>query len=148
MTIQRSILEIVVVALVVFGHGCVGLSDSGTINDSGTMDEYDEYLNIYNNDSQKYNVVVNDWIEKEKNYDDALQQTKYSRIPFSKGFSDQLKTASDNYKYTANRIYTHLDEFEQFIILNEDTLKRNNVSTVQLKGNIQEWKEEIRLNLN
>ena len=60
----------------------------------------------------------------------------------------QLKIASDNYKYTANKIYTHLDEFEQFIILNEDALRRNNVSTVQLKGNIQEWKEEIRLNLN
>ena len=144
---QRNILKIVViVALVVFGHGCVGLFDSETINDSGTMNEYNEYLDIYNNDSQKYNDVVDDWIVKKKNYDDAFQFAKYGRGPYPS--SDRLKTASDNYKHTANRIYTHLDVFEQFIVLNEDTLKRNNVSTVQLKGNIQEWKEEIRLNLN
>ena len=152
MIIQKNVLKIVViVALVVFSHGCVGSFDSETINDSGTMNEYYEYLDIYNNDSQKYNVVVNDWIIKEKNYNNALPSSnefQVSRRPFPKALSDQLKIASDTYKYTANRIYTHLEVFEQFIILNEDALKRNNVSTVQLKGNIQEWKEEIRLNLN
>ena len=135
---------IIVVALVVFSHGCVELFDSETINDNGTMNEYNKYLDIYNNDSQKYNVVANDWIEKEKNYKNSMNM----RQPWIDYAYDQLKTASDNYKNTANRIYTHLDEFEQFIILNEDALKRNNVSTVQLKGDIQEWKEEIRLNLN
>ena len=136
---------IIVVALVVFSHGCVELFANETINDSETMNEYYECVNIYNNDSQKYNDVVNDWTIKEKYYND-LQ--KMQRRPSLKPAYDQLKIASDNYKYTANRIYTHLEVFEQFIILNEDTLKRNNVSTVQLKGDIQEWKEEIRLNLN
>ena len=159
---QISILTIFVLVLVVFGHGCVGLSDSGTIN------EYNEYLNIYNNDSQKYNASVNDWIEKGANYNAAYQNTlDSSKMPYSNVRSyatgstsneratrklsdafDQLKIANDNYKNSANRIYTHLDEFEQFIMLNEETLKRNNVNTVQLRADILEWKEDIRLNLN
>ncbi|MEA1984223.1 MAG: hypothetical protein U9N13_01055 [Euryarchaeota archaeon] len=158
---QRSILEIFVLVLVVFGHGCVGLSDSGTIN------EYNKYLEIYNNDSQKYNTSVNDWIEKEANYNTAYQDAlDSSKMPYANvrsyatgttsyeqatgklgDASDQLVIAIDNYKNNANKIYTHLDEFEQFIMLNEETLKRNNVDTVQLKKDIQDWKEEIRYNL-
>ena len=45
MIIQKNVLKIVViVALVVFSHGCVGSFDSETINDSGTMNEYYEYI--------------------------------------------------------------------------------------------------------
>ena len=135
------------VALVVFSHGCVELFDNGTINDSETMNEYNEYLDIYNDDSQKYNDVVDDWIVKKKNYDD-LYKGFLPRKPILDSARERLLIAIDNYKNTANSIYTHLEVFEQFIIINEDTLKRNNVSTVQLKGNIQEWKEEIRLNSN
>ena len=138
---------IIVVALVVFSHGCVELFDNGTTNDSETMNEYYEYLDIYNNDSQKYKDVVNDWIEKEK-YIDGLNKGFSPRGTVLASARERLLIAIDNYKNTANRIYTHLEVFEQFIIINEDILKRNNVSTVQLKGNIQEWKEEIRLNSN
>lgn len=140
MTIEKSIMMIIVVALVVFSHGCVELFDSETINDSGTIEKYNEYIDLYNDDSQKYNIVANNWIQIENNY----KMTMKGRDPIY----SQLKRASDDYKSVANRIYTHLEVFEQFIILNEDALKRNNVSTVQLKGDIQEWKEEIRLNLN
>ncbi|MCD4800041.1 MAG: hypothetical protein K8R01_00400, partial [Methanococcoides sp.] len=61
---------------------------------------------------------------------------------------DQLTTAENNYRSTANNIYRHLNEFESFVISNEDTLERKGVDTVQLKADIQDWKEEIRYNLN
>ena len=61
---------------------------------------------------------------------------------------NQLITAENNYKFTANNIYRHLNEFESFVISNEDTLERKGVDTVQLKVDIQDWKEEIRYNLN
>jgi len=60
---------------------------------------------------------------------------------------DQLTTAENNYRSTANNIYRHLNEFESFVISNEDTLERKGVDTVQLKADIQDWKEEIRYNL-
>lgn len=156
---RKIIILSLVFAIVVLSSGCM---------DSETMDKYEIYMQQYNSDVEEYNTVLDEVIEKQDShnvayieytdvYDNYVEWMSSGvrgggiTIPNQDKLNEalsQLVFAKNNYKYTANRIYTHLDEFEQFIILNEDALKRNNVSTVQLKGYIQEWKEEIRLNLN
>ena len=157
---RKIIMLSLVFAIIVLSSGCM---------DSGTMDKYEIHMQQYNSDVEEYNTVLDEVIEKQDSYNVAYIEYTDTYDNYVKDISSgrrggtariipntdkldealsQLVFANNNYKYTANRIYTHLDEFEQFIILNEDALKRNNVNTVQLKGNIQEWKEEIRLNLN
>jgi hypothetical protein len=151
----KIITLILVFAIVALSSGCT---------DSGTMNKYDSYIQVYNNDMDEYNFVMDELIKKQNNYNTAYQdtldanekpyahhrsvstgQTSYERsVSKLNDALGNLEFAKDNYEFTANIVYTHLDEFESFVISNEDTLERNGVDIVQLKADIQDWKEEIR----
>ncbi|WP_135604111.1 hypothetical protein [Methanococcoides sp. NM1] len=161
---RKIITLLLVFAIAVLSSGCM---------DSGTMNKYESYIQVYDNDIDEYNSVMNELIEKQDNYNTAYEEYVDASDSYSKTVSsgariammyadvelsdkedkldvalNQLATAKNNYEFTANTIYSHLDEFEFFIISNEETLERNGVDTVQLKAEIQDWKEEIRYNLN
>ncbi|MDA0524740.1 hypothetical protein [Methanococcoides alaskense] len=141
---KKMITLILVFVIAVLSSGCM---------DSGTMSKYDIYIQLYDNDVEEYNPVINELIEKQENYTAAYEanintsdkDTKENELDEA---LDQLITAENNYRSAANNIYRHLNEFESFVISNEDTLERKGVDTVQLKVDIQDWKEEIRYNLN
>ncbi|MCD4820999.1 MAG: hypothetical protein K8R11_02755 [Methanococcoides sp.] len=134
---KKMITLILVFVIAVLSSGCM---------DSGTMSKYDIYIQLYDNDVEEYNPVINELIEKQENYTAAYDKdAKENELDEA---LDQLTTAENNYRSTANNIYRHLNEFESFVISNEDTLERKGVDTVQLKADIQDWKEEIRYNLN
>jgi len=141
---KKIITLILVFAIAVLSSGCM---------DSGTMSKYDIYIQLYDNDVEEYNPVINELIEKQENYTAAYEAYSNASDKDAKKNEldealDQLITAENNYRSTANNIYRHLNEFESFVISNEDTLERKGVDTVQLKADIQDWKEEIRYNLN
>ena len=141
---KKMITLILVFVIAVLSSGCT---------DSGTMSKYDIYIQLYNNDVEEYNPVINELIEKQENYTAAYEayinaSDKDAKENELDEALDQLITAENNYRSTADNIYRHLNEFESFVISNEDTLERKGVDTVQLKVDIQAWKEEIRYNLN
>lgn len=141
---KKMITLILVFVIAVLSSGCM---------DSGTMSKYDIYIQLYDNDVEEYNPVINKLIEKQENYTAAYEayinaSDKDAKENELDEALDQLITAENNYRYTANNIYRHLNEFESFVISNEDTLERKGVDTVQLKADIQDWKEEIQYNLN
>lgn len=134
---------------------------------SGCMDKYEIYMQLYNNDVEEYNAVLDELIEKQDSYNVAYVEytdayDDYVEI-ISRGVRggarvspnqdkldealSQLVFAKNNYKFTANSIYSHLDDIEIFVVSNEKTLERNGIDTVQHKATIQNWKEEIRYNI-
>lgn len=154
---RKIIMLPLVFAIVVLSSGCM---------DSGTMDKYEIYMQLYNSDVEEYNAVLDELIEKQDSYNVAYVEytdayDDYVEI-ISRGVRggarvspnqdkldealSQLVFAKNNYKFTANSIYSHLDEIEIFVVSNEKTLERNGIDTVQHKATIQDWKEEIRRN--
>jgi uncharacterized protein YdiU (UPF0061 family) len=159
---MRKIITLVLIfAIAVLSSGCM---------DSGTMNKYDSYIQLYNNNMEEYNPVMSELIEKQENYNTAYEEYVDASDSYYKSVSmgakilmmntgfqltdkenkldvalNQLIAAENNYEFTTNNVYTHLDEFEFFVISNEETLERNGVDAVKLKADIQDWKEEIRL---
>lgn len=161
---KKIIVLSLLFTIVVLSSGCM---------DSGIMDKYEIYMQLYNNDVDEYDTVLNELIEKQDDYTVANDEyidayNKYanavsvgarggSTIPSSAMVLQreeveldealsQLVSAKNNYKFTANTIYSHLDEIEMFVISNEKILERNGIDTVQHKTTIQDWKEGIRYN--
>lgn len=145
---RKIIMLSLVFAIVVLSSGCM---------DSGTMDKYEIYMQLYNSDVEEYNAVLDELIEKQDSYNVAYVEIISrgvrggARVSPNQDKLDealsQLVFAKNNYKFTANSIYSHLDDIEIFVVSNEKTLERNGIDTVQHKATIQDWKEEIRYNI-
>ncbi|MCD4800707.1 MAG: hypothetical protein K8R01_03845, partial [Methanococcoides sp.] len=56
---KKMITLILVFVIAVLSSGCM---------DSGTMSKYDIYIQLYDNDVEEYNPVINELIEKQENY--------------------------------------------------------------------------------
>lgn len=127
-----------------------GCADVPGYNDGEVIDEYNEYIDTWNQDIDIYNLYFNEFNDALDDYNNEIDIYNAAYFSDGKDFDaaeEELTDAQLDYKYNALIIKGHLEMYRTFLYENDEILERNGIDVRNDLNEINDWISEIDYNV-